>query len=297
MFEVVERTPSTDDMLNLLNNIDVSEATLKDYKSRLRLFFDFLKDNPLNLNTYLDYKRYLAGRNDITIATKNKYLISACVFLKEAYRLGHIKRDITINVKSFKQSKKHKRQGLNQKEVQEIWKYLNLTTEKEKTAKLKAIFSLLIFQGLRQCEVIRLDVHDLELANMRLFVHGKGKDDKEPIDLHPLTIKLLKQYCEACKIKDGALFVNTSNNQRGKRTTTRAVYNAVKEIFHACGIEKTPHGARHYFTTELIKKLKLSEVQKYTRHKDINVLQIYNDEAKHKNTLPEYYETFNCINV
>lgn len=283
---------------DILNNLDVSELTIKDYKARLGLFFDFVKENPLNHNTYLNFKRNLRERTDISVATKNKYLISAKVFLKEAYRLGHLKRDIASNIKGFQESKKHKRAGLNHSEITKIWEYLNTKTGHTKTAKLKAIFGLLILQGLRQCEVVRLDVKDFEFVNMRLFVRGKGRDDKEAIDLHPFTVNLLKQYCETCKIKDGALFCNTSNNQKGKRTTTRAIYNAVKEVLKACGIEKTPHGARHYFATELINNsnLKLSEVKKYTRHSNINTLQIYNDETEHTKTLPEFYRVFESFN-
>ena len=269
---------------------------MNEYKTRLDLFFSFLDNNQLNANTFLNFKRYLAERTDLTISTKNKYLISARVFLKEAYKKGHIKVDITQNVKGFQQSKKHKREGLNQSEIDKILQYFNEQKESETILRAKAIFSLLIFQGLRQIEIIRLDVQDLELANMRLHVQGKGRDDKEPIDLHPQTAKALKIYCDICKIRDGVLFPCCSNRAIGKRLTTRGLRQFVSNVLKELSIDKTVHGFRHYFTTKLIKEFgNLNKVLRYTRHRSLEMLQVYDDDMLGKEDLPKFYNAFNSL--
>jgi len=68
----------------------------------------------------------------------------------------------------------------------------------------------------------------------------------------------------------------------------------VKETLKQLGIEKTTHGFRHYFTSVLIKAYKgdLLEVARYTRHKSLEMLQVYNDNIKIQADLPRFYETF-----
>lgn len=97
--------------------LDVNEATRADYKYRAGLFLGFVKDRGFNRNSFLEFKRYLASKPDFSVATKNKYLATAKIFLKELNRQGVLPADITQNIKTFSQSKKHKREGLNDDEI------------------------------------------------------------------------------------------------------------------------------------------------------------------------------------
>jgi len=277
--------------------LDVSEATRQDYKYRIGLFLDFTQERGLNRNSFLDFKRALAERTDLSIATKNKYLATAKIFLKEANRQGFLPADITQNIKTFSQSKKHKRDGLNDEEIKKLTEAISVLPATPQNARLKAILSLLVFQGLRQVEVIRLDVRDLDFISKTAFIQGKGRDDKEPINLHPEAVRALQAYVKGNKIADGALFTSQSNNSKNKRLTTRAIRDIVKQTLNALGIEKTTHGFRHYFTTTLIKTYKgdLLEVAQYTRHKSLEMLQVYNDNIKREADLPRFYRAFNGV--
>ncbi len=277
--------------------LDVSEATRADYKYRIGLFLDFTSERGFNRNSFLEFKRYLAERTDLAVSTKNKYLATAKIFLKEANRQGALPADITQNIKTFSQNKKHKRDGLNDEEIKTLADKMQTLPETPQHARLKAILSLLALQGLRQIEINRLDVRDIDFISKTAFIQGKGQDDKEPINLHPETIKALQNYLKSNKIADGALFISQSNNSKNKRLTTRAIRDVVKETLNALGIKKTTHGFRHYFTTKLIATYKgdLLEVAQYTRHKSLEMLQVYNDNIKQKADLPRYYKTFNKV--
>ena len=109
----------------VFDNLDVSETTRKEYASRVKLFIDFVRDNGFTKNSYLEYKRYLAKRIDLTVSTKNKHLIVARVYCKEIHRQGYLPIDITQNIKSFQQSRKHKKDGLSEIEVQKILDYIH----------------------------------------------------------------------------------------------------------------------------------------------------------------------------
>lgn len=274
--------------------LDVSESTRAEYKLRIDLFLDFVRDKEFNCNIFLEFKRYLANRTDFSVSTKNKYLITARVFLKELNRCGLLPSDITQNVKTFRQDRKHKREGLNEAEIKLLTERIRQLPDTQQNLRLKAILSLLALQGLRQIEVIRLNVQDVDFVSKTALIQGKGMDDKELIYLHPETIRALKEYLQANKVADGALFISKSNNSRNKRLTTRTLRGIVKETLKLLGIAKTTHGFRHYFTSALIKAYKgdLLEVARYTRHKSLEMLQVYNDNIKLQADLPRFYDVF-----
>ena len=277
--------------------LDVGENTRADYKARIGLFLEHTTIHGLNRNSFLAFKRELAERADLSVSTKNKYLTTARVFLKELNRLGRLPADITQNVKTFTQTKKHKRDGLTDEEITALTNKMRQLPQTPSNARLKAILSLLTLQGLRQVEITRLDVRDLDFVAKTAFIQGKGQDDKEPINLHPETVRALQDYVKTNRIGDGALFTSQSNNSRNQRLTTRALRGIVKATLTELGINKTTHGFRHYFTTRLIKIYKgdLLEVAGYTRHKSLEMLQVYNDNIKRKADLPRFYEAFNGV--
>lgn len=281
----------------MFDSLDVSENTRKEYAHFAKAYLLFVKDKGFGINSFLEYKRYLTSRTDYSISTKNKYLTTARILLKEMNRIGAIPFDITHNVKSFTQTKKHKRAGLDESEIQLIMSELHNLPETPKNLRLKAILSLLILQGLRQCEIIRLDVKDVDLVNSIAFIRGKGQDDKEPIHLHPVTVQVLSEYLKKNRISDGAMFVSWSNNNRNKRMTTHSLRNIVKETLMTKSISKTVHSFRHYFTTTLLKEYKgdLLQVARYTRHKSLEMLQVYDDSIKQKADLPRYYRAFGSV--
>ena len=278
--------------------LDVRETTRADYKTRIGLFLDFTHRCGINRNSFLDFKRELTDRTDLSVSTKNKYLTTARVFLKELNRQGALPTDITQNIKTFRQSKKHKKDGLTDEEINALMEKIRPLPNTPRTTRLKAILVLLTLQGLRQIELIRLEVKDLDFVSRTAFILGKGQDDKELINLHPETCKTLQEYLKTNKIADGALFTSQSNNSRNRRLTTRAIRGIVRATLAELGINKTTHGFRHYFTTKLIKTYKgdLLEVAQYTRHKSLEMLQVYNDSIKREADLPRFYKAFRGVN-
>lgn len=279
---------------SMFDSLDVSANTRREYKDRIGMFLEFAQEQGFNRNSFLEFKRNLAQRPDLAVSTKNKYLATAKVFLKEATKQGALPVDITQNVKTFSQSKKHKRDGLSEAEIQTLTTSLQALSPSPSNDRLKAILSLLVFQGLRQIEITRLDVKDVDFVSKIAFIQGKGQDDKEPINLHPEALKALQAYVKSNKVADGALFTSQSNNSKAQRLSTRAVRDVVNKTLRSLGISKTTHGFRHYFTTKLIETYKgdLLEVARYTRHKSLEMLQVYNDNINHKADLPRFYGAF-----
>jgi integrase len=276
--------------------LDVSEATRTDYKARIGIYLNFIGQNGFNRNSYLNFKRHLNERTDIGIATKNKYLATAKIFLKELNRQGVLPTDITQNIKVFSQSKKHKRNGLSEDEIGRFAEKMMELSPSPRNTRLKALFCLLALQGLRQIEIIRLDVRDIDLAHQTALVRGKGKDDKEPVLLNPETVKAIKEYLKFNKIADGALF-KSLGNRKSERITTMTIKREMKAIFDTLGVDKSVHGFRHYYVTTLLKKLSVRDVRKFSRHSSLEMLIVYDDEMDIKEKSAEVFSCFDGLKI
>ena len=123
--------------------LDVKDTTRADYKARIGLFIDYIRQHGLNRNSFLEFKRELANRADLSVSTKNKYLTCSRVFLKELNRLGTLPADITQNIKTFNQSKKHKKDGITDEEINTLTESLRSYESTPQTTRLKAMLALL----------------------------------------------------------------------------------------------------------------------------------------------------------
>lgn len=291
------------DVLQLKNSIfdciDVTENTRKEYLTRIKHFIHFVKLHGLNFNTYLEYKRYLSSIDTLSVSTKNKYLISAKIFIDGLNSLQRLPFQINTKVRGFKQSKLHKKDGLCDEDISKIVDYCSLLEPTIQNLRLKSILSLLIFQGLRQVEITRLNVADINLKDKTAFIIGKGQDDKELIHLHPSTVKALRTYLQKYRVRDGALFRSESNFSSGSRLTTKSIREIIKKVLNELNIDGSTHGFRHFFITKLIKSYKgeLLTVSKYSRHRSIQMLEVYNDEIIREQDLPRFYNVFSDITL
>ena len=276
--------------------LDVKPTTIADYQARIGLFLEFMKNRVLNHDTFLEFKRYLRERNDYAISTKSKYLVSAKVFLKELNRCGFLPVDITQNIKTFPQIKKHKREGLNEDEVRRLSEKVRELSDNPRGVRLKVLFCLLALQGLRQIEIIRLNVEDLNLGSKIAFVQGKGQDDKELVHLAPETVKAIKRYLSICKIGSGALF-RSLGNRKSERITTMTIKREIKRLFEVLGIENVVHGFRHYYITTLLKNMEVRDVRKFSRHKSLEMLIVYDDEMDIRDKSEEVFRCFEGLKI
>ena len=91
--------PTTEQVIaQMFAGLDVRPNTQYEYSKRINHFLRYLETHQLCVNSLLEYKRHLA-ETDMAVATKNKYLTCARVFLRECYRHGLLMKDITVNVK------------------------------------------------------------------------------------------------------------------------------------------------------------------------------------------------------
>lgn len=281
----------------IFDGLDITDDTKQDYLSRLPSFLGFVSKNGIDRDLLLSYKQYLRNRTDLSVSTKNKQLAVARITLRELYRRGVISVDLSQGVRSFRQSNRHKVNGLTDNEVKKISDYLRGEYSDFSIIRLRALMALLLFQGLRSIEVCRLNVSDVDFINSTILVLGKGSEDKVIINLHPETTRALTEYLKRSRVKDGAMFYSLLGKSQNERLTTRGLRLIVTRLFEQLGIDRTVHGARHWYTTRLIQEYKsdLTTVAKYTRHRSLEMLSVYNDSVLANQDLPKYYAAFKEI--
>ncbi|MCU7490070.1 MAG: tyrosine-type recombinase/integrase [Ignavibacteria bacterium] len=292
-----EQIPELKQIANyVFGSIDISSTSRKDYSYRIESFIKFISSQGLHRNSLLDYKRELEKRIDLKVSTKNKFFVVGKIFLRELSRLGKIPIDYTANVKGFKDLKKHKKFGLTEEEIRRITGKLNDLPATKKTYRLKALLALLIFQGLRQIEILRLTIEDIDLRQGVIQIQGKGYQDKENIFIHPATAKAIGKYIEFANIKNGFLFTSFSNRKGTGQLSHTSLFREVKSLFRELDIDRTIHGFRHHYCTALLEQLgDVNTVRKFTRHRSVDTLIIYDDLLDLRNKKDKVFSCFENI--
>lgn len=300
---VLARRYTRDNAYEVFDTLDISEATRADYRARLAPFISFVENNQFNLNTFLEFKRELRGRDDLSASTKNKYLVVARIFLKELHRQGIMPTDITHNIRNFRLDKRHKVNGLDNREIESLeWWCQAHSVEKPREV---AMICLLFYQGLRLGEVCKLNWEDILWRSNQLLIKGKGRDDKETIYLHPVTVQALKRYYDI-KVYEregykprGAMFTSLSIPSKQGRLTIRGLRHIVINAFEEQGIHKQVHGLRHSFVTRLVKYFNgdITKVAQFSRHRSLEMVQVYNDAVLLESDYKGYVRAFGDVHL
>jgi integrase/recombinase XerC len=149
----------------------------------------------------------------------------------------------------------------------------------------RLLFELLYGCGIRNSELVGINLDDISLSNEAILIRGKGKKERYvPFGgsaLAALAVYLpwrqqllatLKKTMPAKAMP--ALFVN----QRGGRLTTRSVGRIVKRIAVAKGLspEVHPHTLRHAFGTHMLEEgADLRAIQELLGHERLATTQRY----------------------
>lgn len=123
------------------------------------------------------------------------------------------------------------------------------TQEPLKAARDVALIRLMFDLGLRRGEICGLCLTDLDAANHRLWIKGKGRTQKEVRTLPDVTLAVLNDWLERRKRiadpSETAVFVGLAGRAHGKRITGRGLHHVIAELGTEIGIKTRPHGLRH----------------------------------------------------
>lgn len=272
---------------SVLERVDISTGTRRTYRYGVRDFVSWNVEGTLDVSTLVQYKNYLRERTDLTTGTKNLYLSGVRTVVKTLYTLGVLERDIGVGLKGFKINRGHKKGPITDEEVDRVFRLVRELKDK----RLLLLYTLLYFQGLRQKEVLTVQVEDFNRESKSLWILGKGNDEKERVDLHPQTVNVLEWYIKETGTKSGYLFWSRQN--KSGHMTSQNLNWLIRKVHEEVGITNTGHSWRKVFVSKLIDSgMDLLTVSSFSRHKSIEMLKVYYDRLDRSKKLPKYYEVF-----
>jgi integrase/recombinase XerC len=154
------------------------------------------------------------------------------------------------------------------------------------------MLELLYGCGIRNSELIGIDIEDINLSNQAILIRGKGKKERlvpfgEAVESALQSYRPVRQRILGDRRKNSsALLINL----RGGRLTSRSVGRIIKKIAVAKGLSPDvhPHTLRHAFGTHMLEEgadlraiqemlghERLSTTQRYTQLSIKHVLHVY----------------------
>jgi integrase/recombinase XerC len=142
----------------------------------------------------------------------------------------------------------------------------------------RAVLELLYATGIRVSEVTSIDVRDIDMNLMQVYVTGKGNKERICLFGEPAWMALSRYFEDArpLLVKDmqTACFLNRFGQRLSQRSVQRLVSNAGIQVGIKTNVH--PHLLRHSFATHLVERgADIRVVQHLLGHSSPDTTQIY----------------------
>ena len=159
----------------------------------------------------------------------------------------------------------------------------------------RIMFELLYGCGIRNSELVGINLDDIRLSSEAILIRGKGKKERyvpfgDSVKAALLVYLPVRQQILAGRRKNTAALLI---NQRGGRLTTRSVGRIIKKIAVAKGLSPDvhPHTLRHAFGTHMLEEgADLRSIQEMLGHERLSTTQRYT-QLSMKHVLEVYDQT------
>ena len=254
---------------------NLSEGTVKQYISRLRIFFDKVKKRPEELEV-IDILNFFEWMYDIGSATStmNVTLSALRTFLDYKVYIKDIDRNVAREFKRRFRTPKKLPEVLTVEEMEKMILYPFKYYKKKKNKELRAtwesaVMTVLATTGIRLSEFEKLKPKDVDLDKKQIKVYGKGSKER----IVPIITKWFKDV-DVLEMYEFLFFEEGRKYKRSRITIWRFITRYGQELFP--GRDVTPHTFRHSFATALIREgLDLVTVKEILGHRSIYVTEMY----------------------
>ena len=280
------------DFLQVLDQRNASEHTVKAYRRDLKEFVAYIGPRNLKQIDHVAIRGFLSRLYEKGLDKPS--VARALAAVRSLYRWlaqeGVVEQNPAALVSTPKLAKKLPRVPT----IEEM--NVVLDGQMPETASFperdRLMLELLYGCGIRNSELVGINLEDIRLSDEAILIRGKGKKQRYVLFGNAVTVAL-KAYLPARmqimserKKSSLALLINW----RGGRLTTRSVGRIIKKIAVAKGLSPDvhPHTLRHAFGTHMLEEgadlraiqemlghERLSTTQRYTQLSIKHVLQVY----------------------
>ena len=276
---------SSDFLLSLVTEKNMSLNTASSYKADLKIFFTFIKEQRLNFKTIKKndlgnffQKQRERGFSDNTVSRR---LSTIKQFFKFLVNEGLIDRNPCEEIKNFKKTKKIPG-FLSEKEVLSILNSASRVGKNDvEKARNKALIEILYASGMRVSELVSLRKSLFIGTPEIILIKGKGNKERM-VPISKIALSAVKKYLKKLKranlelYKNEFLFPSRSKNGFLNR---EKFFLIIKEIAYTAGLnakQVSPHKIRHAFASHLLSNgADLRVIQTLLGHKNLSSTEIY----------------------
>jgi integrase/recombinase XerD len=141
-----------------------------------------------------------------------------------------------------------------------------------------ALVGLMLLDGLRSCEVLAVQIEDLQLADAQMWVLGKGSK-KRVLPLPNELIQVLQNYLrlERPLTNSPYLFVSLKGRQRGRPMAAAGLRSLFRHHrVRSRIVNANPHRLRHTFGADMVHAgISLPALQHLMGHSQIQTTMLY----------------------
>ena len=224
--------------------------------------------------------------------TVNGYVTVIKVFYKHCASM-HYYDDIASGIKTSFRTKEHYKHPLTRQQCADLLSSIDRSTIVG--ARDYLMIQLMLTNGLRTCEVARINIGDFDTLDGRnvLHIQRKGRIDKHDIVAVPDEVMASLEDYLSLRTDDfntgSPLFVNLMRGRTPERILRPTISGIVKARLRAIGIDDpkiTAHSLRHTCGSLMVEEgMSIETIQDMLGHNDPSTTQIYIDMARQKRLL------------
>ena len=276
---------SSDFLLSLVTEKNMSLNTASSYKADLKIFFKFLTQQNLTVETVRknEISKFFQSQRERGFSdnTVSRRLSTIKQFFKFLILEDLLDRNPCEDIKNFKKTKKLP----NFLSEEEVVRILNSASTVGKNnverARNKALIEILYASGMRVSELVSLRKSLFNGTPELILIKGKGNKERM-VPISKIALSAIKKYLAELKKDSIELyksdFLFPSRSKSGYLNRER-FFLIIKEVANTAGLNAqyvSPHKIRHAFASHLLSNgADLRVIQTLLGHKNLSTTEIY----------------------
>lgn len=262
-----------------------SPLTVRVYADDVTALESYLQGGEAAFATFSELRSYIMvmverGDNPRSI---NRHIAALKSYFKYLMRTQKIDKNPTLKLRSLPIESRLP-EFISQKKNAELM----IALDDDDNQRDALIVMLLYTTGMRRAELVSLTTDDIDIAQRKIRVTGKGSKQRE-IPLLSEICDRLEQYLQnnIWKGEKKHLFLTKKSEPIG----VNEVYRVVRRVLSSAGVQgkQSPHTLRHTFATHLMAEgAPLRSIQELLGHNSLGTTQIYTH-----NTIEKLKESYN----
>jgi len=286
-------TQIVDEWIDLLDALPV---TKEDHRRKINLWLRWLSAQGIDPRTpsradVLRYKQELQKQGK-SVFTVNGYVTVIKVFYKHCATMRYYD-DIGAGIKTYFRTKEHYKHPLTREQCNDLLSSINRSTIVG--ARDYLMIQLMLTNGLRTCEVQRINIGDFDMLDGKnvLHIQRKGRVDKHDVVAIPDEVMASLEDYLSMRTDDfnleSPLVITLMRGREPQRIQKKAISEIIKARLRAIGIDDpkiSAHSLRHTCGSLMVEEgVPIETIQDMLGHNDPATTQIYIDMARQKRLL------------